>query len=131
MCRSDRVGPSVLLIHDEDGLTEDVLGLADFLADEGFTVLAPDLIETSTRTDLARRVRDAADHLVGNWHPRLGVVAIGQGWAHCPPLFENSVVDAAVVYGSEVDADIPLLVQPSGEADVHEGTVDFLQHNLS
>ena len=37
-------GPGVLLLHSWWGLTEDVKDLAERIADEGYTVIAPDLL---------------------------------------------------------------------------------------
>lgn len=43
-------GPGVLLLHSWWGLTEQVKDLAERIADEGFTVIAPDLLEGAKPT---------------------------------------------------------------------------------
>lgn len=43
-------GPGVLLLHSWWGLTEEVKDLAERIADEGFTVIAPDLMEGARPT---------------------------------------------------------------------------------
>lgn len=45
-------GPGVLLLHSWWGLTDDVKDLAERIADEGFTVIAPDLIEGARPTTI-------------------------------------------------------------------------------
>lgn len=55
----DRVGPGVLLLHSFWGLTSSVKGLADGLADRGYTVLAPDV----NFGELPESEQDALDHL--------------------------------------------------------------------
>jgi carboxymethylenebutenolidase len=52
-------GPGVLLLHSFWGLTSSVKGLADELADHGFTVLAPDI----NFGELPESEQDALDHL--------------------------------------------------------------------
>ena len=52
-------GPGVLLLHSFWGLTSSVKGLADELADHGFTVLAPDI----NFGELPGSEQDALDHL--------------------------------------------------------------------
>ncbi len=55
----DRTGPGVLVLHSFWGLTSSVKGLADRLADRGFTVLAPDI----NFGELPTTEREAVDHL--------------------------------------------------------------------
>lgn len=45
-------GPGVLLLHSWWGLTDEVKDLAERIADEGFTVIAPDLIEGARPTTI-------------------------------------------------------------------------------
>lgn len=52
-------GPGVLLLHSFWGLTSSVKGLADRLADHGYTVLAPDI----NFGELPESEQDALDHL--------------------------------------------------------------------
>lgn len=52
-------GPGVLLLHSLWGLTSSVKGIADSLADAGYTVLAPDL----NFGELPASEQDALDHL--------------------------------------------------------------------
>ncbi len=52
-------GPGVLLLHSFWGLTSSVKGLADELADHGFTVLAPDI----NFGELPESEQEALDHL--------------------------------------------------------------------
>ena len=48
MAYSERVGPSVLLVHDAYGLLPSVRALSDRFVSEGFTALAVDLYEGGT-----------------------------------------------------------------------------------
>lgn len=88
-------GPGVLLLHSWWGLTPFFRRLADRLADEGFTVLAPDLNMGQTFEDqeeaqrhlaeanpnhLARLVLDSAAILLERTPaPRIGVVGFSMG----------------------------------------------------
>lgn len=55
----DGPGPGILLLHSFWGLTSSVKGLADDLADHGYTVLAPDI----NFGELPESEADALDHL--------------------------------------------------------------------
>ena len=67
LAHSDRVGPGVLLL-DPRGQRR-----ADALNAEGFSVLVPEPGER----DEGRVLEAAAEYLSANWHPRLGIIAIG------------------------------------------------------
>lgn len=62
-------GPGVLLLHSWWGLTEEVKDLAERIADEGFTVIAPDLMDgarpTSTEEGEAALATISPDELSG------------------------------------------------------------------
>lgn len=97
MSYSDRVGPGIVVL----GGSRDI---CDRLMNEGFTALAPEL---PSEPDKAHRVLHAAiDHLVDNWHPRIGVLAFGERRSFTENL--ERPIDAVVVFDdeSEVDADV-------------------------
>lgn len=50
--RGGSKGPGVLLLHSWWGLTEEVKDLAERIADEGFTVIAPDLMDGARPTTI-------------------------------------------------------------------------------
>lgn len=110
---SERVGPSVLVLHEENGLGPGIKAYVDRLAQEGFTALAPDLYggrfttepdevaalsRSLTDDDSLKPIRAAATHLTENWHPRLGVVGFSMG-ARLGTRYAGEVArDATVVY---------------------------------
>ena len=99
MSYSERVGPGVVVLGGS-------ARLCDWLTDEGFTALAPDLPADEEAAD---RIVDAAvDHLVDNWHPRVGVVAIGPGRALATRLAERRSLDSIALFEleSQVDDDV-------------------------
>ena len=113
MAYSERVGPSVLVVHDAFGLLPSVRSLADRFVAEGFTALAVDLYDGRTADDVVtanalaagldsaasmKRLRAAAEHLSSNWHPRLGVVGFSTGASLATGLAREFDVDATVVY---------------------------------
>lgn len=113
MAYSERSGPGVLLIHEGYGLSDSFKQMALDLRNEGFTVLAPDLFDGTTTTErgvaeslesaLDRertllKLRAAADFLVDNWHPRVGVLGFSMGAVHAADLAQNYPVEAAVLY---------------------------------
>jgi carboxymethylenebutenolidase len=110
---SERVGPSVLVLHDDYGLLASVRALTDRFVAEGFTTLAVDLYdgriaEDATiadglaagldTADTMKRVVAAAEHLSNNWHPRLGVVGFSMGASLATTLAAKVAIDATVVY---------------------------------
>jgi hypothetical protein len=100
MSYSERVGPGVVVLG---GSHE----LCDWLTAEGFTALAPALPDDAASGD---RIVDAAvDHLVDNWHPRVGVLAIGTSRQIAQRLLERRALDAAALLESETEADDDLV----------------------
>ena len=100
MSYSERVGPGVVVLG---GSTE----LCDWLTEEGFTALAPVLPEDEATGE---RIVDAAvDHLVDNWHPRVGVLAIGASRGIAQRLMERRNLDAAALLANESEADDELV----------------------
>jgi carboxymethylenebutenolidase len=130
MCYSQRSGPGVLLLHEFFGLQDSFRDYAARLSAEGFTVLAPDLYDgaladtveeairlrdelDADRTQL--RVQAAADFLVDNWHPRLGVIGFSLGAEFADGVARARPVEGTVFYygaGEETAAGFsgPLLV---------------------
>jgi carboxymethylenebutenolidase len=106
---TDRVGPSVLVLHEAQGLGPGIRAYVDRLAEEGFTALAPDLYaeldarepDPGPTLDLEtalRSVRAAATHLTENWHPRLGVVGFSEGARLGTRYLDEVPRDATVAY---------------------------------
>ena len=113
MSYSDRVGPSVILLHEFFGLQDPFKDYADALNKEGFTVLAPDLydgriagsIEEAKRFSdeldaehAALRLKAAKNFLADNWHPRVGVIGFSLGAFLGIQLAEDEGLEAAVAY---------------------------------
>jgi dienelactone hydrolase len=113
MSFSERVGPGVLVIHALPTLGTEVMGFADELRAEGFTVLVPELGDAivlddppgaravSPSFDEERamwRLRAAAEHLTANWHPRLGAVGFCLGARFACALAQEELLDATVLY---------------------------------
>lgn len=113
VARSNRVGPGVLVLHEFFGLQDSFRRYADDLAAEGFTVLVPDLYDGKIARDVEEatalakasdddavmgKVRAAADHLLDNWHPRMGTVGFSFGAAYGSWLAKERDVDATVLY---------------------------------
>ena len=95
MAFSERVGPSVLVVSAEPGPDEHAF--ADWLMGEGFTVLVPQL--TGLTSEVALRIVTAgAEHLLDNWHPRLGLVGIGEASALVEELARSRACDAVVTF---------------------------------
>lgn len=110
---TERVGPSVLVLHEAYGLGAATRAYVDRLAAEGFTVLAPDLHEGRFTTELEearalsrgldgvsvlKLVRAASVHLTENWHPRLGIVGFSMGGGIATRLVDEVARDATVAY---------------------------------
>jgi len=113
MAYSERVGPSVLILHDAYGLLPSVRSLTDRFVSEGFTALAVDLYEgriadgaaaagaMAAELDIAdtmKRLKAAVEHLSSNWHPRLGLVGFSTGASLATLLAREVEVDSTVVY---------------------------------
>ena len=137
MAFSDRVGPGVLLVHDESGLRGWLIALADEFREAGFTVLCPDLHGTNERTARAR-LRSGAAHLTDNWHPRLGIVGFSIGADLAAELAGEIDLSALVLFSPSVSLsaglDIPVQVHPGPDAVSPapiEQTLAFLRYHLS
>ena len=100
MSYSERVGPGVVVLG---GSTK----LCDWLTEEGFTALAPELPPDA---DIADRIVVAAvDHLLDNWHPRVALLAFSERRALAQAIAERKTVDAIALLESEGDADDELI----------------------
>jgi hypothetical protein len=88
---SDRVGPGVLVLDAEE------VERADVLREAGFTAL---VVDRDTQDPAA--LGAAAEFLVANWHPRLGLVASSPAAvAAADSLFQGRhQIDVVVVHGS-------------------------------
>lgn len=113
LAHSDRVGQSVLLLHEWFGLQDPFKAYADRLCEEGFTVLAPDLYDGFVASSVEeaetkmqsldegktqKRLLAAARFLADNWHPRIGVVGFSLGASFAAWLGQNFPVEASVFY---------------------------------
>ena len=108
MAYSDRAGPGIVVVG---GSTD----LCDRLTREGFTALAPILFEDE---DKSGRLIDAAiDHLLDNWHPRIGLVAIGTTSALAEKVASSRSLDAVSFFATEEEID--------------EGVIDDFRYDLS
>jgi carboxymethylenebutenolidase len=121
MSYSDRVGPSVIVLHEFFGLQQSFMGYADRLNEEGFTVLAPDLydgaiadsVESATTMaqslDPARtmgKIKAAAELLTDNWHPRLGIVGFSLGARFAVEVAQEVSTEGTVLYYGLGDFDL-------------------------
>lgn len=93
MAHSDRAGPGVLLLE-RNGSSH-----ADALSAEGFTVLVP---EGDFDEDRDSYFQAAADYLSANWHPRLGVIAVGDEGGRAADMLLGRTVpfDVLVLYNT-------------------------------
>jgi carboxymethylenebutenolidase len=113
MAFSNRVGPSVLVLHDFMGMHRSAREFADALRDEGFTVLVPDLYAGAAFQDAQeahamgftaggepamRRALAAAEHLTTNWHPTLGAVGFSLGADLATTVAQEVDLEATVLY---------------------------------
>jgi dienelactone hydrolase len=120
MAYSDRVGPGVLIVHDEFGLSRSLIARADEFREAGFTVLCPD-IHGSDEPRAASRLRAGATHLTDNWHPRLGVVGYSIGADLGMGLAGEVDFGALVMFCGPRDRPWP---DPSIPVQVHVGDGD-------
>jgi carboxymethylenebutenolidase len=158
MSFSQRVGPGVLVLHDEFGPAEWLEALADELTAEGFTVLVPDLyggarpatvddaLAAGAKLGDERTIRlldAAADHLTDNWHPRLGVIGFSVGADLAAAVGERHALDATALFYPAA-AGVPsaptvlhaceeeeAVEPPEGELFVHAAGRHFANPNLS
>jgi len=132
MAYSDRSGPGVLVLHPPPSWGDTVLDFARAVHDDGFTVLVPDL--DGSGADPAR-LKAAAEYLVDNWHPRLGVVGFGDAVAHARQLAEERGCDALVLYRDDepdgAPVVTPVLSLPAAPGGSLQATLEFLHHHLS
>ena len=120
MSYSDRVGPSVILLHEFFGLQDPFKDYADALNKEGFTVLAPDLYDGQIARSVeeakglsdaldgdraALRLKAAKNFLADNWHPRVGVIGFSLGAWLGIQLAQDAGLEAAVAYYGIGDID--------------------------
>lgn len=116
---SDRVGPCLLVIGSGDPVRE----LARGLGRHGFTVLAVESQDAAV-------LEEAARFLTDNWHPRLGVIAVGG--ADVTALLQRVTPDAIVCLGDGIETEVPLLVvEDDRGGDSGDEVVDFLLYNVS
>ena len=71
----NETGPGILLLHSFWGLTRSVKGLADTLADHGYSVLAPDI----NFGELPHTEQEAVEHLGAASPDRLASLVISSG----------------------------------------------------
>jgi carboxymethylenebutenolidase len=113
MAYSERSGPGVLVLHEFFGLQPSFVSYADSLEAEGFTVLVPDLYDGRLASNIeeASALRDgldfdatmqrldaACEHLIDNWHPRLGVIGFSFGASLATALVQQRPAEATIVY---------------------------------
>jgi hypothetical protein len=109
-----------------------VLDFARTVHGDGFTVLVPDLDGGAEPA----RLTSAAEFLVDNWHPRLGVVGFGEAVAVAGQIAEERACDALVLYcRDEVETSslrAPILRHHVDTASAaSDETLEFLHHHLS
>ncbi|MQB01085.1 MAG: hypothetical protein GEU78_12455 [Actinobacteria bacterium] len=128
LAHSQRAGPGLMILAPVvDG---ELRAFVDRCRDEGFTAMAPDLSGDSA----AEVMRAAAEMLVANWHPRLGVLAL-PGTGDAAIALDGSVrLDAVVVpaaAGAEPRTRAPgLATDLATEAGLAEA-LEFLAYHLS
>lgn len=99
MALSDRVGPCVLIVHG-DGSAPWLRPTADRLNKLGFTVLAPQVPSATEGSKGAPSdvLIAAADFLIDNWHPELGVIVYRSPDERVRPLLAGGKLAAVVAY---------------------------------
>ncbi len=138
MALSDRIGPGVLVVH-ADGSAPWLGPTADRLNKLGFTVLAPHVPRvTGDAGGAADILIAAADFLIDNWHPELGMIVYRSPDERVRPLLAGGKLAAVVAYDGrpEVEPTCPLqlhlpatpdpgdlaLLRPDTEVHVYSGT---------
>lgn len=121
MALSDRVGPGVLVVHG-DGSAPWLSSTADRLNKLGFTVLAPHVphrIGDAGGSPAADILMAAADFLIDNWHPELGVIVHRSPDERVLPLLTGGKLAAVVAYDGlpEVEPVCPLQLHLPGIPD--------------
>lgn len=105
MAASSRVGPGVLVLADPSDDDASVRAFADLLNEGGFTALAPE----ATDSDSYERdvLEAAASFLTDNWHPMLGVLALGSAVAKGLALADRANAAAFVAYAESIPPAVP------------------------
>lgn len=112
----DRVGPGVLLLHSWWGLTGGTKRIADRLADEGFTVIAPDL----NGGEVFRELEQARSHLAEADPNRLARLTLDS----LAVVRERSAGESVGVVGFSMGASLGMWASVRRPADV-EAVVAF------
>ena len=133
MAYSERSGPGVLMLHPPPSWADPVIDFARGVHSDGFTVLVPELGVDREGAGL-ERIAEAADYLVDNWHPRLGVVGFGDAAELAGQFAGDRQCDAVVLCGGQVpdfgSVGAPVLRCPIGEP-VGQEILEFLHYHLS
>jgi hypothetical protein len=128
LAHSQRAGPGLMILAPV--VDRELRAFVDRCRDEGFTVLAPDLSGDAA----AEVARAAAEMLLANWHPRLGVLALPGTGDAAIALDETVRLDAVVVPAAESvepRSRAPgLAADLTTEAGLAEA-LDFLAYHLS
>ena len=106
MSYSDRVGPGIVVLGG-------TAAHCDHLTEAGFTALAPDIPPDAATAE--RLLTAAVDHLVDNWHPRVGIVSFGS--------------TRELARGCTKSLDALVLLEEGAEID--EDLIDDLRYDLS
>lgn len=108
MSYSERIGPGVVvLVAQVDAV---ITSFADALMREGFTVLVPALDPGDEERSLRLAVA-AIDHLLDNWHPRIGVVAFGGTVPIAEEIQGRRALDTVALFEGAGVVDIPVLAE--------------------
>jgi hypothetical protein len=134
MAYSERSGPGVLVLHPPPSWSDPVVGFAQAVHAEGFTVLVPGMEAGDAGPE---RLEAAVEFLVDNWHPRLGIVGFDSAAVIAEKLAAARGCDALVLYRRDEAGTsslrIPILRHPAATATAAslEETLEFLRHHLS
>ena len=101
-CAPKGSGPGLLLCHDTAGITEDMLSFADLMAEEGYTVLIPDLRGLNSSMALAFiKAAGIAIRQCANFKGRVGIVGFGTGGRIAVVAADACAADCVVSYYGE------------------------------